>query len=507
MKTTTTISNTVLKVTAILVFAVFCTAQLKSQYSQQWVSALNSTGNKTNVLKDVSNNLYTFGGNKLAKFNSAGALVWSTTTDYIHAMAMDNSGNIFVTGGYSNYPNGSIFVKKFNNNGTEIMSKISSGGYNYIYSPVDISVDNSGNIYVYTSYFVNGQYHSNSSRLFKFDSAGNEAWSTTPSGTGAVRMLMDNSGYPVVASTTISYYSQFPPYTTITRFSSSGSVLNSVMIDSTGANDISISGSGYIYLTGNRTVKINPGFSVDWEVINNFYGQSVECDNNGNVFVTGNTGYSNVSDIVTQKLSSAGQLMWSQVYDGPVNGEDFVYDMQLAANGSVLITGTTESTSGNLDMFLIKYSNAGGFMNSNFYNDMQNDEGRKIVLLNGNDVALCGLNGSGYSFDKVTLVKFSDVTAITPQNGQIPDGFSLSQNYPNPFNPSTKISFSLPAASFVKMAVYDITGREVKNLVNEKMNAGQYEVDFNASGLTSGVYFCRITAGDFTDVKKMMLIK
>lgn len=175
MKTTTTISNTVLKVTAILVFAVFCTAQLKSQYSQQWVSALNSTGNKTNVLKDVSNNLYTFGGNKLAKFNSAGALVWSTTTDYIHAMAMDNAGNIYVTGGFSNYPNGSIFIKKFSNNGTEIMSKISSGGYNYVYNPVDIIADNSGNIYVYTSYFVNGQYHSNSSRLFKFDSAGNEA--------------------------------------------------------------------------------------------------------------------------------------------------------------------------------------------------------------------------------------------------------------------------------------------------------------------------------------------
>lgn len=508
MKTSTTFAKNILKAAVLISLFICFTLSLKAQYSQQWVSTLNSQGNKTNVLKDASDNLYTFGGNKLAKFNSSGAQQWSTSTDYITAMALDNSGYIYATGGYGIGPNGYVFVKKFSNNGTEVMSKISGGGMNYIYTPIDIAVDNSGNIYVYSSYFVYGSMHSNSSRLFKFDNLGNEVWNLSPSGTGAVRMKPDNSGNLIVVSYTISYYSYFPPYTTVSRYSQSGTVLNTLMIDSTGTRDFFVGNSGYIYLTGNRTTKVNPGFSVDWEISNSFEGASVKCDVNGNVFVTGNTSYSpSLSNIVTQKVSASGQVMWSQMYDGPANGEDIVTDMLLTPNGSVLIGGTTEINTGNLDMFLIKYSSTGGFMNSNSYDDMADDEGRKIILINGNDVVLCGLSGDGYSFDKAVLIKFSDVTAITPQNNQIPGGFSLKQNYPNPFNPSTKIEFSIAKATFVKMAVYDITGKEVEVLVNENPSAGSFEVDFNASKLTSGVYFCKIAAGEFTDVKKMMLTK
>ncbi len=508
MKTSTTSTKNVLK--AAILFTLFAcfTLSLKAQYSQQWVSALNSPGNQTGVLKDSYNNLYTFGGTTLAKISPSGSVIWSASVSNINVITLDNSGNIYAAGGAGNYPTGYIFVKKFSNNGTEIMSKLSGGGANYIYSPVDITVDNGGNIYVYTSFFVTGTYHSGSSRLFKFDNLGNEIWNLSPSGTGAVRMKPDNAGNLVVASYTISYYGYFPTYTTVTRYSPSGIVLNSLMIDSTGTNDFFVGNSGYIYLTGNRTTKINPGFSVDWEVNNSFNGASVKSDANGNVFVTGNTSYSpSLSNIVTQKLSPAGQVMWSQNYDGPANGADFVNDMLLTPNGSVLITGTTEVNSGNLDIFLIKYSSTGGFVNSNTYNDMSEDEGRKLILLGENDVVLCGLSGTGYAFDKTVLIKFSDVTAITPQNSQIPEGFSLKQNYPNPFNPNTKIEFSIAMASFVKMAVYDVTGKEVEVLVNENMNAGTFEVDFNASKLTSGVYFCKITAGAFTDVKKMILIK
>jgi photosystem II stability/assembly factor-like uncharacterized protein len=90
---------------------------------------------------------------------------------------------------------------------------------------------------------------------------------------------------------------------------------------------------------------------------------------------------------------------------------------------------------------------------------------------------------------------------------EIPDEFSLSQNYPNPFNPATKISFSLPKASFVKMVVFDITGKEVETLVNENLTAGSFEIDFDALKLTSGVYFYRITTDGFADTKKMVLVK
>jgi endonuclease/exonuclease/phosphatase family metal-dependent hydrolase len=92
-------------------------------------------------------------------------------------------------------------------------------------------------------------------------------------------------------------------------------------------------------------------------------------------------------------------------------------------------------------------------------------------------------------------------------NVGVPDKFSLSQNYPNPFNPMTAINYNLSSESFVSLKVYDIMGREVMNLVNEKKPAGYYSVEINASALTSGTYFYRLSAGEFTGIKKMILIK
>ena len=89
----------------------------------------------------------------------------------------------------------------------------------------------------------------------------------------------------------------------------------------------------------------------------------------------------------------------------------------------------------------------------------------------------------------------------------IPNKFSLSQNYPNPFNPRTVISFSLSVVSDVSLKVYDVQGREVETLVNERLKPGKYESTFDASRLTSGVYFYKLTAGEFTETRKMLLVK
>jgi photosystem II stability/assembly factor-like uncharacterized protein len=89
----------------------------------------------------------------------------------------------------------------------------------------------------------------------------------------------------------------------------------------------------------------------------------------------------------------------------------------------------------------------------------------------------------------------------------IPERFAISQNYPNPFNPATKIKYDIPVNSQVVLKVFDVSGREVANLVNEFKNAGSYELNFNASNLTSGVYFYTILANDFKETKKMLLIK
>ena len=85
--------------------------------------------------------------------------------------------------------------------------------------------------------------------------------------------------------------------------------------------------------------------------------------------------------------------------------------------------------------------------------------------------------------------------------------FKLYQNYPNPFNPSTVISYQLPVSGEVTLKVYDVLGREVASLIDEYRNRGSYDVNFNAAGLTSGVYFYRIKSGDYLETKKMILLK
>ncbi|HPS64372.1 MAG TPA: T9SS type A sorting domain-containing protein, partial [Ignavibacteria bacterium] len=92
-------------------------------------------------------------------------------------------------------------------------------------------------------------------------------------------------------------------------------------------------------------------------------------------------------------------------------------------------------------------------------------------------------------------------------NNSLPLSYQLSQNYPNPFNPVTKINFVIQKPGLVTLKVYDMLGREVASLINEFKQAGYYSMDFNASGLSSGVYFYKLQANDFTDIKKMVLIK
>ncbi|HSD64820.1 MAG TPA: T9SS type A sorting domain-containing protein [Ignavibacteriaceae bacterium] len=99
------------------------------------------------------------------------------------------------------------------------------------------------------------------------------------------------------------------------------------------------------------------------------------------------------------------------------------------------------------------------------------------------------------------------ITDVRQANNTIPDNFNLEQNYPNPFNPTTQINYSIPSSQKVVLKVYDELGREVATLVNIEQPAGNYSADFNAAGLASGVYFYRLQAGNFIEMKKMILMK
>ena len=99
------------------------------------------------------------------------------------------------------------------------------------------------------------------------------------------------------------------------------------------------------------------------------------------------------------------------------------------------------------------------------------------------------------------------VLGTKENNNNVPTKFSLSQNYPNPFNPSTKIKYSIPTSAFTTLKVYDILGNEVKTLVNGQMQAGSHEIEFNASTLSSGVYFYKLQSDGLIQTKKMVILK
>ena len=106
-----------------------------------------------------------------------------------------------------------------------------------------------------------------------------------------------------------------------------------------------------------------------------------------------------------------------------------------------------------------------------------------------------------------TLTELAVPTSIKPISSEIPQNFLLEQNYPNPFNPVTNIKFQVQSSKFVKLVVFDLLGKEVKTLVNEYKQAGTYQVSFNAEGLSSGIYFYRMSVGDFVDTKNMVLVR
>lgn len=128
---------------------------------------------------------------------------------------------------------------------------------------------------------------------------------------------------------------------------------------------------------------------------------------------------------------------------------------------------------------------------------------RSLAWRNSDHTLFAGVAGtSGQGIYEYT---FPPLNVGDPNN--LPTEYSLEQNYPNPFNPNTVIRFGVPSSSFVTVKVYNSAGREISTIVNEQKTAGWYEVPFTASGIASGVYFYKITAGSFTDTKKMILVK
>ena len=109
--------------------------------------------------------------------------------------------------------------------------------------------------------------------------------------------------------------------------------------------------------------------------------------------------------------------------------------------------------------------------------------------------------------DNALEMFFPSAPAAVGEKRDIPPGFRLEQNYPNPFNPSTTITFSIPSEQHVRLRVFDLLGREIISLLDERMPSGQHSVEFDVQNMASGVYLCRVEAGRFVDVKKLLLLR
>jgi hypothetical protein len=250
-------------------------------------------------------------------------------------------------------------------------------------------------------------------------------------------------------------------------------------------------------------------------------GNSIALVNTDAVIVTGITSggmLDGMYDYITVRYNSeTGDTSWAKKYDGPGGSTDISYKLVVSnADSSIYVTGSSKSDTvvGSEDMLTIKYDANGDTVETvRFSTGVNNtDVAYDIAIDSQNNVYVTGLTLPGGQFHlsagaNMLTVKIGKMGAKHNTPKSQARSFKLFQNYPNPFNPSTTIKFEISKTSNVKLIVYDILGRMVETLVDNSLNAGGYSINFNKPGLSSGVYFYQLSAGDFRDIKKMIILK
>jgi hypothetical protein len=164
-----------------------------------------------------------------------------------------------------------------------------------------------------------------------------------------------------------------------------------------------------------------------------------------------------------------------------------------------------DNASADFSNYFFNYgSSTAGWNGEIVFGDIYDDGFTAPVTGSGQGQPIENISLAPYS---VKIVSFESLATSTEGEGDRPQGYKLDQNYPNPFNPSTTITFYMPQAEKLTLSVFDITGRQVATLIDRPMNAGSHTQTFDASALSSGIYFYRLEAGDFQSVQKMMLVK
>jgi hypothetical protein len=220
--------------------------------------------------------------------------------------------------------------------------------------------------------------------------------------------------------------------------------------------------------------------------------------NNGTNWILADPGYLGTQDIINKGTTSFAATILG-IWSSTNNGVNWV-QTSFGNNG----VKSLESYYQNI--FAGSVNNGFYVSTNNGVNWTQRNEGLGNVTINS--LAIVG-NTIFAATDGNGLWKrpLSEIVGILNISTEIPSKYSLGQNYPNPFNPICNVQFTMCNAENVKFVVYDVQGREVQTLVNERLQPGTYEIKFDGSMLNSGVYFYKLTTGGFTETKKMLLLK
>lgn len=521
----------------ICVNSILLTEIVFPQMRFDWVRVYNGTYSggedvAQSIFVDYQGNVLVTGGSQngsstyscvTIKYNQFGDIMW--TNEYyrignfigsdIHS---DDSGNVFVAAGA---------ILKFNVNGNLLFDVYDSAAY------YKIILDSSGKIY-------GGGTSLGKLTVGKYDSNGDRIWRKKYSFSGSAGVdrfggfNIDKSGNLIITGRSKSN-TTFYDYATL-KYSNDGDLLWSRRYNGpspTSFDDAeAVTSDIYenIYVTGTNmdslnnynctTIKYDSAGNIIWlkriPVIQNIadIGYNIETDSSQNVFIAGRL--NGRTSII--KLDINGNVLWYRVYsEGSLITNNYPV-LVLDSIYNIYTTGISSSTGG-ADYAAIKYDSSGNQIYVVTYNNSIFDYVYDLALGKRGDIYLTGeFSANGYEYG---TVKFSPIITGISENEIKPNSYSLYQNYPNPFNPTTNLEFQIPKSGLVSLKIYDMLGKEITTLINENLNPGTYNYEFNArlaergSNLTSGVYFYKLTVnssnliseGDYTAIRRMVLIK
>jgi hypothetical protein len=414
----------------------------------------------------------------LIKTNTAGDTLWTkifgkSGYDFGYSVQQSMDGGFIVTGSITYQSDEDVLLLKTNSLGDTLWTKIFEG--------IEASYGNSVQQTTDGGYIIVGGTFAFGSGggdvwLIKTDENGDELWNKTFGGSSydwGNSICQTNDGGYVITGTSYSF----------------GSGENDVWLIKTDASGDTLWTKTY----GDSEHDV---------------GKSVQQTTDGGYIITGWTesfGLYSDSDVWLIKTDAEGNLLWEKTFGSA--SEEVGNSVQQTMDGGYVIVGSTDSFNAG-GLWLIKTNELGDSIWTKTIG-CSGDLGNSIKQTSdGGFIVVGGVLSLGAGLYDVWLVKTTaDVSKIEPNSDMIALDFFLHQNYPNPFNPSTTIKYQIPELSFVTIKVYDVLGSEVAVLVNEEKLAGSYEVEFNTSALSSGMYFYRLQAENFVDVKKMILLK